>query len=85
MTGPSGTMRIVFPKTPKIAKFALHPASARSFYNDTSKPEFDGHYADDVSVDLTVIPEPTALAIWGALSAFGLVAVRRRPCRSKNR
>ena len=63
----------------------LQIAAYENIYNDTSNPEFDGHYADDVSVNLTVIPEPTALAIWGALSAFGLVAVRRRPCRSKNR
>ena len=63
----------------------LFREKAEELAMESSKPEFDGHYADDVSVDLTVIPEPTALAIWGALSAFGLVAVRRRPCRSKNR
>lgn len=41
-------------------------------FNDTSNPEFDGHYADDVTVAVTTVPEPASWIL--ALTATVLVA-----------
>ena len=42
--------------------------------NDLGHPEFDGHYFDDVSLDLVVVPEPSAVAmLGGGLACLGLV------------
>jgi hypothetical protein len=41
-----------------------------NIYNDSSYPEYDGHFADDVS--LTIIPEPATILLLG-MGAFGLI------------
>jgi len=42
-------------------------------FNDATNPEFDGHYADAVSLMLTVVPEPTGLVL--VMSALMSVVV----------
>ena len=49
--------------------------AVENIHDDTSSPEFDGHYADDVL--LTVTPEPATLSLV-ALGALGLLRRRRR-------
>lgn len=51
---------------------AVSLVARENIFNDTSGVEFDGHYADSVS--LTIIPEPTALS----LMLGGLAILRRR-------
>lgn len=41
-------------------------------YNDSSYPEFDGHFADNVSVQ--IVPEPSTMILLGA----GIFGLRRR-------
>jgi hypothetical protein len=50
------------------------------FNNPPGQPEFDGHYADLVSV---TIPEPPALVLLAA-GAAGLAAVRRKQSRHRS-
>ncbi|MDP6547322.1 MAG: PEP-CTERM sorting domain-containing protein, partial [Phycisphaerae bacterium] len=47
-----------------------------NIHNDTSGIEFDGHYADAVTVSVT--PEPATLSL---LALGGLAILRRRFCR----
>ena len=54
--------------------------SAReNVFNDTTAPELDGHYVDNVILTTHVIPEPSILAL-AALAALGLLGMgyRRR-------
>lgn len=50
--------------------------AVKNVRNNTTNPEFDGHYADDVKLDVTVVPAPAAwlMAVLGIapLSAWGL-------------
>ena len=46
-------------------------------FNNASNPEFDGHYADDVIVTLTVVPEPDGSALCAVGTALILLAGRR--------
>jgi hypothetical protein len=47
-------------------------SAGENIYNDISYPEFDGHFADSVSV--TIIPEPATLLLLG----LGAVILRKR-------
>ena len=46
--------------------------SSENIFNDSSGTEFDGHYADSIS--LTIVPEPTTMALFGA----GLIFLIRK-------
>jgi MYXO-CTERM domain-containing protein len=67
---------------PKDTTFlALHIAALENVFNN-AYPEFDGHYADAVSLSITAIPEPTTLLIWLGLTGIGLLAAHRRRKRN---
>ena len=51
---------------------AICIAACENIYNDISGVEFDGHYADSVSLE--IVPEPATIA----LLALGSVLIRRR-------
>ena len=55
---------------------AVQISANENILNNTSSPEFDGHYADLASVDVQV-PEPNALSI-APFALFGLSLLRRR-------
>lgn len=48
----------------------LHLAAVENVVNDSTGPEFQGHYADDVRMTLTPAPGAAALAGIGGLLAF---------------
>lgn len=51
----------------------LEIMAGENVFNDATNPEFDGHYADAVSLTLTVVPEPTGFAL--VMSALMSVVV----------
>ncbi len=51
---------------------AIQVVAIENVYNDTSHPEFDGHYCDMVSLE--IVPEPATLS----LLALGTVLLRRK-------
>ncbi len=54
-------------------------AASENVHNDYSPPEFDGHYADAVTV--TIIPEPATIALISA-GLLGFAGLARKKCRS---
>lgn len=48
-------------------------------FNDTTLPEFDGHFGDAFTVKFDVVPEPGSLAIFGiGALGLGVAGIRRR-------
>ncbi len=56
---------------------AVEIMAIENIVNDTSGTEFDGHYADNVSLDINVVPIPSAVWLLGS-GLLGLLTVRRR-------
>ena len=54
---------------------AVRLTTSENVFNDGSYPEFDGHYADVVSAEMVIIPEPATLLL---LLGGGAVLLRRR-------
>ena len=42
---------------------AVRLTTSENVFNDGSYPEFDGHYADVVSAEMVIIPEPATLLL----------------------
>ncbi len=53
---------------------AVRLTASENVFNDGTHPEFDGHYADMVSAEIVIIPEPATLLLLCA----GSVALSRR-------
>lgn len=56
LTWEQGTASLILPTGTRFVQLELD--AFENVFNDTSNPEFDGHYADAVTVEATVIPEP---------------------------
>ena len=61
---------------------ATQLSASEDIFNDTSLPEFDGHYADSISVSIT-IPEPSSNAVALGVFALGCVALITRAGRTR--
>lgn len=62
------------PLPPGTGYVAVRVLAIEDVFNDTVDPEFDGHYADLVS--LAVVPEP--LSVWGMSALAGVIMLRRK-------
>ena len=47
-------------------------------FNNTTFPEFDGHFADNVSLSIYAVPEPGSLTLCALAAGLGTVARLRR-------
>ncbi len=71
-TWEMATTRYTLPSNTDYVAICLD--AAENVHNDSTYPEFDGHYADSVS--FTVVPEPSTIALLGSLALCG-IGVRR--------
>jgi len=60
---------------------AVRIAAVENIRNDGAAPEFDGHYADYITLTLETVPEPMSLAVLG----LGLGAILSRKVRAARR
>jgi hypothetical protein len=51
---------------------AINIAAGEDIYNDGTYPEFDGHYADAVSIE--IVPEPATIGLF----SLGLILLRKK-------
>jgi hypothetical protein len=67
------------PLPPTTTYVMLEIMAGENVFNDATNPELDGHYADAVSLTLTVVPEPTGFAlVISALMSAVVVKWRRK-------
>ena len=69
-------MNVVLPTNTTYVMVELQ--AFENVFNDTLNPELDGHYADGVTLSLSVVPEPSTLAMAATLLLIGLAVVSRR-------
>ncbi|MHC4758448.1 MAG: PEP-CTERM sorting domain-containing protein [Planctomycetota bacterium] len=55
---------------------AVEVKAIENVFNDTSSTEYDGHFADAVSAEMVIVPEPTTACLF-ALGGLALLKKKR--------
>ena len=56
---------------------AVELRAIENIFNDTSGTEFDGHYADTVTLNVSIVPVPATILLLGS-GLIGLLGLRRK-------
>ena len=75
-TWQAATAELLLPSN--TSYLAIIVSATEDVFDDVSFPEFDGHYVDNVSLNITAIPEPASIAIWSVIGGIGLIAGWRK-------
>ena len=62
---------------------AVRVTASENIFNDNSFPEFDGHYADNVSLQVNnAVPGPCSFALLGLGAGLAGWMRRRKACKT---